>query len=103
MMSITRPRQYTHLLRSYRVFIDGAHAATIRRGQTVEIDLPSGRHSAVAVIDWCRSNRVDFDAVPGSLLRLEVGSNVVGWRLLWAFIYVTAKRDQYLYLRVASP
>jgi len=75
-LSITRPRQYTDMLRRYRVLIDDAEAAMIPPGQTIDIDLRPGRHRIVAAIDWARSNPVEFEAQPGSHYRLEVGSNV---------------------------
>jgi hypothetical protein len=100
-LSIARRRQYADALRQYRVLIDDVEAAKIRPGQTIDIDLAPGRHRVVAVIDWARSNPFEFDAQTGRQYRIEVGSNVAGWRLLFAVAYVTVWRDRYLYLKDA--
>jgi len=100
-LSISRPRQYADALRQYRVLIDDAEAAAIRPGQTIDIDVPPGKHRVVAAVDWVRSNPVEFEALPGGYHRLEVGSNVAGWRLLLAGVYATVWRDRYLYLKDA--
>lgn len=96
---IARPRQYADMLRRYRITVDGELAARIATGQSVEIDLPPGGHRIVATIDWARSNPVEIDAEASGKHRLEVGSNVAGWRLLLGILYATIWRDRYLYLK----
>jgi hypothetical protein len=100
-LSIARPRQYADAFRKYRVLIDDAEVATIRPGEAIAIDLPPGRHRVVAAIDWARSNAIEIDAHPGGHHRIEVGSNVGGWRLLLAVAYATVWRDRYLYVKNA--
>lgn len=95
---VARPRQYVDMLRRYKILVDGERAATIRRGETVELELPPGRHEITARIDWGRSNPVAIQAGEGESHCLEVGSNANG-RLLLAILYVTIWRDQYLYLK----
>src|SRR5262249_2606798 len=96
---ITRPRQYADMLRQYRLVVDSDLAYTIGRGQSVDISLPPGRHRLIAAIDWARSNPVEIELLPDQDCRLEVGSNVAGWRLLLAVLYATVWRDRWLYLR----
>jgi hypothetical protein len=89
------------MLRNYRLIVDSDLTYTIGRGQSIDIDLPPGRHRLIAAIDWARSNPVEIDLLPGQDRRLEVGSNVEGWRLLLAALYATIWRRRYLYLRPA--
>jgi hypothetical protein len=55
----------------------------------------------VARIDWCGSNSVRVKVRQGVTYDLEVGSNLRGWRLLVAIVYVTVLHSEYLYLRPA--
>jgi hypothetical protein len=96
---ITRSRQFRDVFSDYRVLIDGVEWATVGRGQTTWIIFPSGRHRVEAAVDWCHSNPVELDAEPGAFYRMEVGSNVTGWRLLIGLAYVTIWLDRHLYLR----
>jgi hypothetical protein len=98
---LTRPRQYVDMLRRYTIIVDGHRRATIRRGQTISLDLPPGRHQVVAKIDWCRSNPVEIEVGPEGRHFLEVGSNLTGWRILNALAYIIRWPDRYLYLREA--
>jgi hypothetical protein len=99
---ISRPRQYVDILRRYVILVDGERVAKIRRGQTSELELPSGRHRITSRIDWCRSNAIEIEAESDGVHRLEVGSNLRGRRLLLAFFYLTIWRDQCLYLTKAD-
>jgi hypothetical protein len=81
------------------VLIDGIEWATVGRGQTTRILFPSGRHRVEAKVDWRHSNPVELDAQPGASYRMEVGSNVTGWRLLIGLAYVTIWRYRCLYLK----
>jgi hypothetical protein len=98
-LTITRPRQYADMLRTYHLIVDGHDAATIRAGEDVDIELSRGRHRVMAAIDWAHSYPVEIDVLPGGHYHLEVGSNMAGWRLLLAIAYATIWRDRYLYLK----
>jgi hypothetical protein len=99
---VYRLRQYADMLRSYAILVDGKPVATIRRGQTIEVELPSGRHRITSMIDWARSNPVELEARSEGVYHLEVGSNLRAWRLLLAILYVTVWRDRYLYLKIVD-
>jgi hypothetical protein len=98
---ITRVSKFRDVFSRYRVMIDGAEYASIGPGQTVEIRLAPGQYRVVAAVDWCRSNPVLLDTQSGGCYRMEVGSNIIGWRVLWGVAYVTIWRDRYLYLQNA--
>jgi hypothetical protein len=81
--------------------VDGDPAITIGPGQSVDIELPSGRYHFTAAIDWARSNPIEIDVSTGGDHRLEVGTNAAGWRWLLVTLYATVWCDRYLYLRRA--
>lgn len=57
-------------LRSYLVMLDGRRVAKVRRGGTVEVPVPPGRHEIHLKIDWCRSPSIEFDAHSGEVINL---------------------------------
>jgi hypothetical protein len=94
-----RPQQYADRMRKYELFVDGVPRGQIRRGESVEVAASPGSHIVVARIDWCSSNELSLDCRDGQTYDLEVGSNVTGWRMLAAILYITLFRSEYLYLR----
>jgi hypothetical protein len=102
-LTLRRPRQYADMLREYRVLIDAQDYVTIRRGQTIIVELPQGSHQLIAKIDWCSSQLLKIHLESEGTTSLEVGSNIAGWRLFLALFYVTVLPDQYLYLTESSP
>jgi hypothetical protein len=96
-----RPTQYADWFRSYQLFVDGHPVGKIGAGSNFEIKVPAGRHEIVAKIDWCKSNFLHLEVQDGAIWHLEVGSNVTGWRLLLALLYITIMTTEYLYLREA--
>ena len=97
MTRIIRDSGYVDRLRSYQIMLDGRSVGDIRNGGRVEFDVPPGRHQIYMKLDWCRSNVVDFEAKQG-VIQCECGSNILGWKSVIAFLYVTLLRDQYLWL-----
>ena len=100
---IFRPVQYADLFRSYRLMVDGVEVAKISAGSHVELGMPSGLQTISAKIDWCSSNSIIVDCTPEEPIILEVGSNLFGWRLFCAMLYLTVYSSQYLYLRRTTP
>ena len=98
-LTLTRPRQFADMLRGYRIIVDGREEAVIRPGQTVEIELKPGIHIVRAAIDWAGSQSIEIELRPDVDHHLEVGSNIANWRLLFAALYITIWRNDYLYLR----
>ena len=98
MIRITRVRPYSELIRSYKIFIDGAYRGEIKIGETKEFEVENGSHTVCAKIDWCRSNRLCVD-VNDSIVDVEVGSSMRGWRQLVWPVYATVLAHKYLWLR----
>jgi hypothetical protein len=67
LIQITRGPGYGDGLRAYRIVIDGEQRGKIGRGETVDIEVPSGPHELVLKIDWCRSPRLSFTVADRAL------------------------------------
>jgi hypothetical protein len=98
-LTIRRPGQYADKARTYRIFVDGAPAGTIKSGDELTLDLTVGEHVIQARIDWCRSNALKLSVRSGTPIELEVGSNALKAGGLSAIYYVTFGYSKYLYLR----
>jgi hypothetical protein len=98
MIKIKRDAGYVDRFRAYKVVLDGNVIGEIKNGQQGEFDIPPGNHQLHLKIDWCRSNIVNFETT-GSLVDFECGSNLRGIKLLFAFLYATFLRSQYLWLK----
>ena len=85
-------------LRSYQIFIDGVECGDISRGETKEFAVDNGHHIVRAKIDWCGSNELCVD-VNDSIVELEVGSSLEGWRILFMEYYMSFGKNKYLRLR----
>ena len=60
-IKIRRTNDYINVMRDYRLFIDNQKIGTISNGQTKDFEIPAGRHSLIAKIDWCRSQELFFE------------------------------------------
>jgi hypothetical protein len=60
-IKIRRTNDYINVMRDYRLFIDNQKIGTISNGQTKDFDIPAGRHSLIAKIDWCSSQELFFE------------------------------------------
>lgn len=98
-LRIRRPAGLADALRKYRIVVGGTEVGEVAAGGELQLDLPVGRHTVVARIDWCSSNTVTLDVEAQSWQELEVGSPLRGWRLSLGVLYVFFWPSQYLYLR----
>jgi hypothetical protein len=72
---------YRDFMRSYQVIVDGEMAAKIKRGQTLTLPIPAGRHEIFIRIDWCRSPVLEVDAGSGQVIEMScepAGSSTEG-------------------------
>jgi len=98
MIRITREPEFMAMFSSYKIYIDGIYRGKIEDGETQEFEVSDGSHIVYARISWCRSNKLCVN-VTGSVVELEVGSSMVGWRrLLWR-LYMTFWAHKYLWIR----
>lgn len=98
-LRVRRPYQYVDSRRDYSLVIDGPPAARIRPDEAIDLFISPGAHSLIARVDWCSGNELHLACDEGQRVVLEVGSRVVGWRILMALLCVSVLRSQYICLR----
>ena len=98
MIRITRKRAYMSSFSSYKIYIDGIYRGKIEDGETEEFEVSNGKHIVYVKISWCRSNKLCI-TVNDSVVELEVGTSLTGWRILLIRLYVTFWRYKYLWIR----
>ncbi|SDO22397.1 hypothetical protein [Geodermatophilus sp. DSM 45219] len=70
---VSRPAGwYQDRLRRYEVLVDGRVAGRLRRGEDLRLDVPAGRHSVQARIDWTGSPPVEVDVPPAGSVTVTV-------------------------------
>lgn len=84
---LERDSGYTDRIRRYRVLVDGAEVGTIGNGGRFECEVAPGPHTLQVRIDWARTEAVPFDA-DGGAVRFLVRSNLRGWKVLLASVYM---------------
>ena len=98
MIRITRKREWMNYFGHYEIFIDGKFRGLIGNNETHEFEVENGSHIVRAEIDWCRSNELHVH-VNDSIVELDVGCSVRGWRILLVRLYVTIWRNKCLFLK----
>lgn len=98
MIRITRKSAYANGARSYKIFVDGVFRAKIGVDETKEFEVGNGRYTVYAKIDWYKSNILHIN-VDDSVVDVEVGTSVTGWRLLFLWVYATFWAHKYLWLK----
>jgi hypothetical protein len=96
---VVRPSLLVDTLRSYKILLNGNVAGTIGHNSTLEIAAPAGATTIEARIDWCRSNALKLNTVPGQTIEIEVRNYWGALLGLWA---VTFGRNRYLLLTQRS-
>lgn len=101
MLTISRNNLFRDELRGYKIIIDGNYCGSIKCGETKYIDIDPGNHTIYLTIDWCRSNKVDFDISENERIKFKCGNSMKGWRILFAIIYTTFLKNKYLWINKA--
>ena len=73
------PGGWRDFARSYRIKVDGRHRGRVRRGRTLELTLPAGRHVVCARIDWKGSPELLIDVEAGGSVTCCVEPNGSAW------------------------
>lgn len=98
MIRIKRDSGFADRLRAYKVVLDGEVIGEISNDQQIELDAAPGKHQIQLKIDWCTSNRVDFEK-DQDIVEFECGSSMRGFKILLSILYVTILRNQYMWLK----
>jgi hypothetical protein len=110
-IKIQRTSDYINLMRDYRLFIDGQKIGSIGNAQIKDFEIPAGRHSVIAKIDWCSSPELSFEINEHDSKTLLVGTLKI-WRwiiplltgiIALSFIVTLASRFYYTILLILPP
>ena len=106
---VTRSRDFADILRSYRIILDGVLVGRVWRGQTIQLEIPRGRHVIAAKIDWCRSDPKVINCDTDEVCYVEVGcdiastlSSFVNLERMVRHVFALMGRESYLYIRQAT-
>jgi hypothetical protein len=95
-------RPYFDKLRKYKVVIDDIEVGSIVDGGIEQYDIQTGHHTIYLKIDWCTSNKIEFDILENEILEFNCGS-LKGKKTLLVYMYITILRNRYLWIKkVAS-
>jgi len=98
-IEITRTKQFANKARAIGIYINSKKVDTIRDGETKIFDLETAENEIYVKIDWCKTVPQKIIINEGETKRLELGSNLSGWKLLLAIFYISTNTSEYLYLR----
>lgn len=98
MIKIKRDSGYADRLRAYKIILDEKVIGEIKNDQEIELEIPNGSHNLYLKIDWCFSNKIDFE-LTNETVEFACGSNLRGIKLFLGIFYVIFFRDQYIWLK----
>lgn len=101
-LTLVRRTSYADYFREYKIKVDGEICGTIRRNESVVVQVPEGEHALWLSIDWCSSNRLTMRFSGSAPLKFECGSSLAGWRILLGAFYVVLLPGSYLWLRASA-
>jgi len=98
-IEITRVKQYANKLRAIGIYVNGNKIDTIDDGETKKIKLDPGDNEVYVKIDWCKTKPLKINTEENKTTKLELGSNLSGWKLLLSIYYIIFNTSEYLYLK----
>jgi hypothetical protein len=98
-IEINRTQQYANKARTIGIYINNKKIDTISDGETKVFEVDSDENEVYAKIDWCKTKPIKINSKENEMTKFELGSNLVGWKLLIAIYYITFKTSEYLYLK----
>lgn len=99
---ITRDSGFADFVRKYKVVLDGEEIGVLKNGGTFGCTIASGKHALQLKVDWCGSDMVEFNAVPGEQVQFQCGSNLRGWKLLKASKVMRESPYEWIWLKQSS-
>ncbi|WP_277674445.1 hypothetical protein [Piscibacillus halophilus] len=98
MIKIIRETSWTDRFREYKVILNETEIGFISAGETFEYPLNQGRHTLYLKVDWCRSEKIDFEVRDNEILEFQCGA-LNGFKSLIYFWYITFRRNRYLWIK----
>ena len=104
MIRIKRGARFIDCLSPYKIYVGGVCRGRIWFNQTKEFPIENGNYTISAHSGRYRSNLVCVKKVDNSIIELEVGNALTGWKN-WLFPYseLFIKKEEYLYLKERNP
>lgn len=82
-IQISRPKEWTNRIRTYKIYIDNEKIGDIANGETKDFMVAPGKHTITAKIDWCGSPEVTIDTGSDEIRYLKVSSSKIMKWLPW--------------------
>jgi hypothetical protein len=98
MIKIKRDSGYADRLRAYKVILDEKVIGYIKNGQDVFFEVSKGTHQLYLKVDWCRSNKINFESNDRDI-EFECGSSLRGLKMLLNIFYLTLLKNKYLWIK----
>ncbi len=98
-LEIHRTEQWANKARAIKIYINGKQVDTIRDGEVKSIKLTEEKNEVVVKIDWCKTKPLIINSSDNSIVKLELGSNLIGWKFFIGLWYIIFKTSDYLYLK----
>lgn len=102
MLKVSRENQFRDKVRSYKIILDNTYCEDIKAGEIKSLDVTPGKHTIHLKIDWCRSNKIDFNISDNETIEFECGNSMNGWRIWFGFIYITFLKNKYLWIKTKT-
>ena len=84
----------------YKTILDDNYLGPIKCGDSKSFDISPGKHIIYLKVDWCRSNKIDFEVGENELIEFDCGNSMSGWRVLLTIVYITFLKNKYLWLKI---
>ncbi|MBT5413182.1 MAG: hypothetical protein HOH66_11360 [Rhodospirillaceae bacterium] len=97
---IIRPAQFTDCVRSYTIIVDGRRVGKIAQNSVLEFEVPQGRTTIKAQIDWGRSPTLTIEPTTTETIEIMVRNP---WNPLFTLFAITFGFRFYLKLDRLSP
>ncbi|WP_339875438.1 hypothetical protein [Olleya marilimosa] len=98
-IEIKRLKQYANKARAIQIYINNKKIDTIKDGETKSFQVDPIQNQVYAKIDWCKTKPLKINTKENTITKLELGSNLSGFKLKFALYYVIFKTSEYLYLK----
>jgi hypothetical protein len=91
------------ILRSLAVFLDGEKVETVDEDGTVELMLSPGPHEIYVKMDWCRSNKLQFNISAREKVYLACQVPLRVWQHLLIIFYILFLFNKILAVEKVTP
>lgn len=98
MLKIKREEGWADKLRNYKVVLDSNVIGSIGQKGTFEYPLNPGIHTLYLKIDWCRSNKIEFEVRDNEIVSFTCGG-LKDVKFLVTIWYITFGWNKYLWIK----